>query len=65
MEIEEICLSDNAAWQAFVEANREEIESEYGSVDVAYAIAADGGLEMGGGATPLVIVYVGADFTAI
>lgn len=56
MQITNMELRDMDAWADFVANNREEIESRYGSVDVAYKYACDGGLEMGGGAAPLFII---------
>ena len=53
----EIMLADLAAWETFAEANREALVAEHGSVDEALRLVREGGLEMGGGAAPLVVVY--------
>ena len=53
----EVMLADLAAWEVFAEANREALIAEHGSVDEALRLVREGGLEMGGGAAPLVVVY--------
>ena len=57
VEPEEILLADMDAWWDFADANREALVSQYGSIWKALKHARDGGLEMGGGAAPLVVVY--------
>jgi hypothetical protein len=52
-----IALVDDDAWQEFAEANRDALESEYGSIASAYQHATQGGLTMGGGAAPLTRIY--------
>lgn len=52
-----LMLSDMDAWDVFVEHNRDAIESEYGTVDRALIAACEGGLRLGGGASPIVDVF--------
>lgn len=54
-----ITLDDMDDWDAFAEQNREGLESAYGSVAEAFQHAIQGGLQLGGGAAPLVdIVFL-------
>ena len=53
----EISLPDLDAWDAFAEANHDALAETYGSVESALKHAMDGGLTLGGGASPLVLVY--------
>ncbi len=63
--MQEIHLANIAAWEAFVSENREGIESQGYSVADALEYACEGGLELGGGAAPLTIVYVGSKFAPL
>ncbi len=56
----EIFLKDLEAWDGFlaIEGNREAVESQYGSVEKAYKHACDGGLELGGGAQALFVIFI-------
>ena len=56
MEIENIELYDMDAWNEFVAANRDAIMERYGSIETALQHAREGGLELGGGATPLFVI---------
>ena len=56
-EVNEIMLADMDAWEAFARANSDALIEQYGSVDRALTHAMDGGLEIGGGAQPLFVVY--------
>lgn len=56
MEQHQIILADLDAWDAFVEHNRDALIETYASVDEAYRHAVQGGLTLGGGASPLVFV---------
>lgn len=58
MTITNIELPNIAAWNDFVEANRDAIIDQYGSVETALGYALDGGLEIGGGAAPLFIITI-------
>jgi hypothetical protein len=51
-----VVLKDMDEWDEFVAANREAVESEYPSVEVALKHARDGGLTLGGGAAPLFLI---------
>jgi hypothetical protein len=53
----EIELPDLHAWDAFVADNREALEHAYGSVDRALVHACQGGLTLGGGASPFIHIY--------
>lgn len=48
----DIILADMDAWEAFAEANRDALESDYGSISKALLHAMQGGLTLGGGAAP-------------
>ena len=56
MEIREITLTTPTEWQDFVADNRDEFD---GAEKIAFALdaAKNGGFEMGGGATPLTVIY--------
>ena len=52
----EIDLYNAEDWEAFAIANEEELVALYGSLRQAQRALYDGGLTLGGGAAPLVIV---------
>ena len=54
-------LRDMDAWAEFAQANRNALIDEYGSVGNAFEHATQGGLQLGGGAAPLVNVYFADD----
>lgn len=51
-----LTLADMDEWADFVANNREAIEGKYASVDEALKRACDGGLTIGGGASPVTLV---------
>jgi hypothetical protein len=56
MAIREITLRTPAEWAVFAQLNPE-IAEDFGDEATALHFAKNGGLECGGGATPLTIVY--------
>ena len=56
-EADEIELEDMPAWWRFAEANAEALVEAYGDLDAALKAARDGGLTLGGGATPITRVW--------
>jgi hypothetical protein len=50
-------LADMAEWEAFAEANEYSLLEMYPTIGDALKAACDGGLVMGGGASPIVHVY--------
>lgn len=56
MELREITIETPSDWAEFVAMNADDIE-DVGGPDAALAAASAGGLELGGGAAPLTIVY--------
>lgn len=56
----EIELEDMDAWENFAADNEEALVEAYGSVANALKHCCDGGLTLGGGASPEVIVWFAA-----
>jgi hypothetical protein len=54
MEHHTIILDDMDAWREFSSVNRDVLLDEYGSVENALRHALDGGLRLGGGASPII-----------
>jgi len=52
----DIIIQDMDEWTVFADANRDELESQCGSIDDALVKACQGGLTIGGGAAPLFFV---------
>jgi len=50
-------LADMDAWDEFVAANREIIDEQYGSESRALEHARDGGMTLGGGASPMRCIF--------
>lgn len=53
----EILLADMDAWDVFAADNHDALVDAYGSIEKALKHACDGGLELGGGAAPLFVIY--------
>lgn len=52
----DLILDDLDAWDEFAAANEDALRESYGSSESAYQHAIQGGLTLGGGAAPLVII---------
>ena len=56
MTEQQIILDNLEAWEAFAADNRDALEESYGSIANAFQHAIQGGLTLGGGASPMFIV---------
>ena len=61
----EIILADYASWLDFARENHAALIEAYGTIGTAYRHAVQGGLTLGGGASPLFFISFSDDDSAV